>query len=381
MSKYFKPDNTVGVEAECAVCCCLWTDPVEVKDCEHIFCRNCVNGLTSCPQCRQEIVSLVTPNLAIIRMLKRMRGSCSVCAWKGTYNDFQTKHKRCLGDGETQEEELESGIGKSTTEDSSMYPGVNSVSNVINVDIGQTLTNDQKQAWKGSSPLDYSEFGLSKSEFESLRTQFPDFATARSNGEPELRWRDTVRFLRFNNLPSMTDDVQSLFEMAHQSPSSGSIPFRVLCLWVSLNRRSSVQWYSIPTQFYSSLLSFAQLIDTEKTGLFTNEQAKLIAEQYFERDVPASEWSRLQASFQNETLLREGESHGEYVTFHQLLLCFNRYVEENSSKRDIVERIRKVLTVYEPAALEHLNVILGNFKGEEESLLQTMISQYGPEPS
>ncbi|KAK0731949.1 hypothetical protein B0H67DRAFT_566288 [Lasiosphaeris hirsuta] len=51
------PPSSMEQELTCAICQCIFFDPVKLLDCQHIFCGSCIkpwleNPNTACPQCR-----------------------------------------------------------------------------------------------------------------------------------------------------------------------------------------------------------------------------------------------------------------------------------------------------------------------------------------
>lgn len=447
MSKYFEPDTAFGKDAECAVCCCLWTDPVEVSKCQHIFCRRCVEGLDICPVCCGPVDRLNTPGKFILRLLDRTQGKCSACAWRGAYKDFTEKHKTCLKEGETmmngedsnsatpeavsmQDYYLEESgpaaaasparlaVPVATQSPAQPTPivvadyaathGVSHVSNAARVASAEP-TNMQRARWRQTLTSTAQDFGMAENEFMELVRRFPDFASlaADGSGELELRWRDACRLLRFFNYPNHPDDVKNLFEMTECSPKTGSVSFNTLCLWLMMNRRNPAQWYHMTEAPYRQILQVAQLLDVGATGLFTLEQCRILAEQYFERDVDDNEWWQIEPllrskdagirqSFQSSSRRRPdpSESFGQpavKLPLHDALCSFARHVDElknqerqsqaHQPQADFIRRIKKTVGYYEPNALPKLESTLQKFRGEEESLLMTLTAMYGPEPT
>ncbi|KAK7196521.1 hypothetical protein NESM_000589800 [Novymonas esmeraldas] len=443
MSKYFVPDTTFGMDAECAVCCCLWTDPVEVKGCQHIFCRGCVEGLDKCPVCCGPVEQLHTPGKFILRLLHRTQGSCSACAWKGTYSEFKDGHVTCLPAGEEppdnedacpttaecvtmQEYYLESGcrngdagVRRTST---AMLPGVTGggvggssarrfshVANTATPTADVRPTREQRTAWRQSLTSTAHDYGMAEKEYRELMERFADFAVPAASGSRllELRWRDACRLLRFFNYPNHPDDVKSLFEMARRNPVTESVPFHALCLWLMLNRRNPAQWYRMTVGPYEQMLQVAQLLDVEATGLFTLEQCRILAEQYFERDVSDAEWNRIEPLLRGKdaeirhsflgTSTRRRADLGESailstvkLPFHDAVCAFTRHVDvlkkeqqqstQQRTQADYVRRIKRIVGYYEPDAASQVEATLQKFTGEEESLLMTLTAMYGPEP-
>ncbi|EPY20910.1 hypothetical protein STCU_08779 [Strigomonas culicis] len=436
MSKYFKPDSTFGADAECAICCCMWIDPVEITNCDHIFCRNCLRGVTTCPTCCRAIAEVRPPNQAIIRMPLRAHGSCSVCPWTGSYKEYNEKHTTCEGGGPvpssllppvlepTKEEELalqDYYLEESTTSQAaySVFVDAPSVSTAaLSLTNPRSLKDSYSSAtpsmqsgskadWKKSLDICARDFGLGEEEFNDVVDLYYDFSTATVQGEPRLRWRDACRLLRYSNYPNHPYDVQSLFDSVHEPPSSGSVTLMALLLWIPLNSRNPVQWYAMPPAAYTHILKVAQLFDTERTGLFTLDQAHMLAEEYFERDVPQSEWRMIKEYIKDKDVtIRQAlilsvnkstvaESNLK-VPFHDILTSFRLYVLRRKQKARnaaktvppkteprgevLIRRIRNLVRHYEPSGLSRLEATLQNFRGEEESLLMTMVAMYGPEP-
>ncbi|KPI87584.1 hypothetical protein ABL78_3335 [Leptomonas seymouri] len=453
MSKYFEPDTTFGKDAECAVCCCLWTNPVEVNNCQHIFCRECVANLDLCPVCCGPVDHLNTPGKFILRLLDLTRGKCSACAWRGTYKDFISKHAKCLKEGEVMRSREDTNATAPEAEPMHEYyleegwpaahslarlaaasptltstnsatqnapqpapaiaadnPEKRDLSHVSNAarEVSAEPTHAQRARWQQTLTSTARDFGMPEGEFKELVRRFPDFAslvTDRSS-RLELRWRDACRLLRFMNYPSHPDDVKNLFEMAERSPKTDSISFNTLCLWLMMNRRSPAQWYQMSDAPYRQILQVAQLLDVEATGLFTVEQCRILAEQYFERDVEDSEWSQITPLLRSkdagirQSFIPSNRCHPDpledftqsavKLPLHDALCSFARHVNELKSLKlqspvqqrqaDFVHRIKKIVGYYEPDALPQLETTLQKFNGEEESLLMTLTAMYGPEP-
>ncbi|KAG5479025.1 hypothetical protein LSCM1_02867 [Leishmania martiniquensis] len=446
MSKYFVPGTAFGVDAECAVCCCLWTDPVEISECQHIFCRGCIEGLEACPVCCGPVTRLGAPGKFILRLLQRTQGSCSACSWTGTYSDFKEKHLSCLEAGEEQssaEDKSPSTIecvamqeyyleGSSAAADGSTpspapvnpSPSHSAVAVTADSPHGQDcahvssnsaptvearLTSEQCAQWQQSLTLTARDYGIPDKEYRELIDRFPVFAVlvGDESKTPELRWRDACRLLRFLNYPSHPDDVKSLFEMAGRNRTTESVPFHALCLWLMLNRRNPAQWYHMTAGPYGQILQVAQLLDVEMTGLFGLDQCRILAEQYFERDVCDTEWlsiehllrgkdAEIRQSFFSSTSRRRSDlgdsvtQSGVKLPLHDILCAFARHFdtlkkeqqqsEAQRMQAEYVRRIKRIVGFYEPNAMQQLDATLQKFTGEEESLLMTLTAMYGPEP-
>ncbi|KAG5501607.1 hypothetical protein JIQ42_05454 [Leishmania sp. Namibia] len=447
MSKYFVPDTSFGMDAECAVCCCLWTDPVEISECQHIFCRGCIEGLEACPVCCGPITRLSAPGKFILRLLQRTQGSCSACSWKGTYSDFKEKHVNCVEVDEVQSsvedkssaatervamqeyylEGSSAGAGGSApspqaasrsplrpaavlTAGSPHGQDCSHVSSSSAPAEDARLTREECAQWRQSLALTARDYGICDKEYRELMERFPSFAVlaADRNKAPELRWRGACRLLRFFNYPSHPDDVKSLFEMAGRNPTTESVPFHVLCLWLVLNRRNPVQWYHIAAGPYEQILQVAQLLDVEATGLFGLDQCRILAEQYFERDVLDAEWLCIEHLLRSKDAeIRQcffGSADRRYaylgdsgivpsvnLPLHDALCAFARHVdtlkkeqqqsEAQRTQAEYVRRIKRIVAFYEPSAVSQLDATLQKFTGEEESLFMTLTAMYGPEPS
>ena len=82
-------------DLECAICLEPWKDPVELQPCKHVFCRECVQRLDKCPDCRQGINSLAPPNRILVNMASEVQVQCKRCSWKGSRAASSTH--RCDG--------------------------------------------------------------------------------------------------------------------------------------------------------------------------------------------------------------------------------------------------------------------------------------------
>lgn len=155
---------------------------------------------------------------------------------------------------------------------------------------GVALRPDEVKAWRQGLSTSADDYGLSREEYDALADSFAAFASRGTrDAKPGLIWRAACRVLRFHNYPNHPDDVKDLFDTAKQTRESGSITLRALCLWIVLNRRSPLQWYNMTAARYTHMLRVAHVLDSEKTGLFTLDQARILADDFFERDVPNGE--------------------------------------------------------------------------------------------
>lgn len=87
-----RPDGWVGndpdvVDVNCAICMEVLEDPLMVPDCEHTFCRQCIEGALQnatddqhcCPQCRSMVPKPHTQHLKPVpRMLRNILGQLKV---------------------------------------------------------------------------------------------------------------------------------------------------------------------------------------------------------------------------------------------------------------------------------------------------------------
>jgi hypothetical protein len=81
-------------ELLCSVCLDTWKDPVEIKPCAHIFCKECLGQLDRCPDCRVAIGSTKKPNRILCKLAEEIKVKCSGCGWSGTREE-SSKH-RCF---------------------------------------------------------------------------------------------------------------------------------------------------------------------------------------------------------------------------------------------------------------------------------------------
>ena len=85
--------STTIQQLECAVCQCIWQDPVETVCCRNIFCRDCLAQCTTCPLCRKNVSSTKECNNAVLHEFWRLQVRCP-------FHDDNT------GDGRNNEELL-----------------------------------------------------------------------------------------------------------------------------------------------------------------------------------------------------------------------------------------------------------------------------------
>ncbi|KAH9600537.1 zinc finger protein [Trypanosoma melophagium] len=444
-ARYFEADKNYG---ECGVCLCQWKDAEELIPCRHIYCKSCVEDLQECPECCTAIERRQAPNSALLELQKCMKGKCSACGWMGTYREFVEIHVKCSSKPKeiatftstdstrashavTEYFLEEPCVGNGgTSHKRNSYPqqksqhiidhnNNNNINNsfpsyVPNNLRGSSLpyvTKARVSKWKESISCVASDYGLTEKDFNFLTDNWADFASYNpKKDEPELYWRDACRLLRYMNLPSHPNDVMELFHMAMQLPENGSIPFHVLCLWIPLSRRNPETLYKMNLKDYFSLLSYAHIIDVEKTGLFNEEQCKFIGEQMLMRELTASEWQKIlpivitrSAAFRHSMPLIYHNSviSGPNVKLplHEVILLYMDIIDlknrktvfedqrqegqQGSEKRRGLtygQRVASMLLHYNPSALVSIEELLQQHRGNEDSLLMTLVQAYGPEP-
>ncbi|KEG08081.1 EF hand [Trypanosoma grayi] len=454
-SRYFEAENNYG---ECSVCLCQWTDALEAFPCRHIYCAACVKGLMECPECCATIERLQEPNVALLELQKHSKGKCSACGWVGSYEAFVRDHKTCdakvtsrvesvsvssaaqshvgseyflevaetgRGNGAHQNKRCErkgerrpSRSAESTRRPTQQQQNqqqqqqqqqlgdrgwtLGFVPNMLRHDLSLCLPRERVEMWKQEISCTASEYGLSEEEFTFLKDNWVDFATlSPKSNNPELRWRDACRLLRYMNLPSHPNDVIALFRMAMQSTEDGSVPFHVVCLWIPLSRRDPRRWYGMDEKSYIPLLRYAQILDVEKTGLFNQDQCKGVGEQMLMREFTASEWQSIlplvftrAQEFRASTPFYQSTVPKEQLVklpLHEIILLYKKFFDpdkKSAKAREEVERkssnyqqrIKRMLQYYNPAAMASIDSTLQELKGHEESLLMALVEDYGPEP-
>lgn len=79
---------------ECKSCRKPCKVPQEIRQCQHIFCGQCINKAVlemvgvACPYCYGPIESVDTPTRAVVQMLAALPGNCRKCNWTGTLEEF-----------------------------------------------------------------------------------------------------------------------------------------------------------------------------------------------------------------------------------------------------------------------------------------------------
>ena len=83
-------------EVECAICLDVWTDPIQLIPCGHVYCKKCVSKLDKCPQCRTDIRSHKFPQSRIRREAGDVLVECPACGWQGTKRQAEDHKKHCV---------------------------------------------------------------------------------------------------------------------------------------------------------------------------------------------------------------------------------------------------------------------------------------------
>jgi hypothetical protein len=88
--------RAAGLEhIQCGICLEPWADPVELRPCEHIYCRTCVARLVSCPTCRRSVQEFRVPNRTLCNIAADVVVRCEGCARTGTRD--ASNHHVCEG--------------------------------------------------------------------------------------------------------------------------------------------------------------------------------------------------------------------------------------------------------------------------------------------
>uniref|UniRef100_A0A7S1QYW8 RING-type domain-containing protein n=1 Tax=Neobodo designis TaxID=312471 RepID=A0A7S1QYW8_NEODS len=80
----FTVTGTYNPYVECDICLEPWFDPVELRPCEHLFCRRCIAKCLDCPDCRAPIQAQHEPSPVLARIAGRTEVRCDLCQWTGT---------------------------------------------------------------------------------------------------------------------------------------------------------------------------------------------------------------------------------------------------------------------------------------------------------
>jgi hypothetical protein len=80
---------------QCTVCHTPWENPVELKPCGHVFCRECIANPEECPFCLASVKSAQKPTQALIDLINEVFVMCEHCDWAGSRQ--QAKMHMCRG--------------------------------------------------------------------------------------------------------------------------------------------------------------------------------------------------------------------------------------------------------------------------------------------
>ena len=266
----FVYDDNHSEELECAVCLSPFEKPVEIVPCNHVFCRDCINGLDSCPECRVSIQGREHPNRVIVNMVLQLKGRCTVCEWTGSRETFESTHRgRCPG--------------SPPAKLSPMPPP----------DVEPPMQRQRSSATSayfsdpfGGEPI-WTEYGLDQLEYDEIVAAF---AQRDESGEG-LTSSQIAPVARWLNAPNTADDMAELFDMFSVGDGA-KITLHQFCVWFSGKRRKPEAEYGLTNQQYISVLSlFHSFFPTAaNTELVLNaSRVGEIANLVLERSVPASE--------------------------------------------------------------------------------------------
>lgn len=76
---YHNPE-AIDEELKCPICLDPFVEPVVLKCCEHMLCKNCAEPCAECPLCRGMHKPFANPPRLIMNMLSRIDVSCQVCS-------------------------------------------------------------------------------------------------------------------------------------------------------------------------------------------------------------------------------------------------------------------------------------------------------------
>jgi len=83
-------------ELKCPVCFDPLLVPAVCQNCRNTFCRACVEFLTKCPFCREDVHPLQEPPRLLLNLLGKLSVKCNVCFKQVRRADFQSHtHDEC----------------------------------------------------------------------------------------------------------------------------------------------------------------------------------------------------------------------------------------------------------------------------------------------
>jgi hypothetical protein len=92
----YVPVGTPPHDIMCSICRDPWDDPVELRPCGHVFCKNCIGTmLPKCPDCRQAIQARNVPNRVLLNIAQNVKVRCELCNWVGSREESKTHKNRC----------------------------------------------------------------------------------------------------------------------------------------------------------------------------------------------------------------------------------------------------------------------------------------------
>eukprot|EP00388_Colpodella_angusta_P025568 GDKK01003037.1.p1 GENE.GDKK01003037.1~~GDKK01003037.1.p1 ORF type:complete len:125 (+),score=4.25 GDKK01003037.1:73-447(+) len=96
MKEFIAKEEDETSELSCAICLRLLVDPLEIVECGHLFCSECISlpSVKKCPMCRCTNMKTKKPNRTILRLLEMAQGYCGNCGWVGTNEQYQTSHSK-----------------------------------------------------------------------------------------------------------------------------------------------------------------------------------------------------------------------------------------------------------------------------------------------
>ncbi len=83
-----------GEEILCPICMDPPENAVECVECHNFFCEKCVKQQNSCPLCKAQPLKIQI-NVALRRLVERMRVPCEFCNTPNPKGEVQTHKKNC----------------------------------------------------------------------------------------------------------------------------------------------------------------------------------------------------------------------------------------------------------------------------------------------
>ncbi|KEG12036.1 EF hand [Trypanosoma grayi] len=228
-------------EMRCALCLDSWKNPIELVPCGHIFCKECVDDLDSCPMCRQRPTNTKKPNRTLVNMALAIPVKCASCGWTGTRE--QGDSHTCRG---------AAGVSSAT------LGAAHGPKHPVMVPTGET-------PWRA--------FGLSQNEYDEIMALFTFFDDNESGG---LDRREVGRLARWLNFARTDKDIDRMFRDM-DADGSGTMSLNEFLTWLRHNRPDPKALYGLSQSEYNTIMMQFRMYDTDQNGLLSmDEFARLV---------------------------------------------------------------------------------------------------------